>query len=159
MAAQHLRKKKLSLSEVLIILGLIAFLGLFVDGFLPLRALCSAREGTTAHLISQLDKALEAYQIDFGVYPPGDGSGTRSVTQALSQVGPKKMKYFEFPSDLLTPSDLAKTPGGDVLNVVWPEEPAPRGIIHYQYPGIHRPQKFDLWAEDCNGNPTGVNNW
>ncbi len=109
--------------------------------------LCAARAGTAAHLISQLDQAAESYQIDCGVYPPGNGTGTVELVEALSRSGPKKQKYFEFPADLLRE--------GSVVNPVRYET----GILHYLCPGIHRPSKFDLWAEDCRGNPTGINNW
>ncbi len=121
-----------------------------IAGILPpigLRALPSALQSTTEHLIAQLGEAAEAYQVDFGMYPPGDGTGTRPLVEALSRSGPKKQKDFEFPPDLLK--------DGSVVNAVRCETT----IIHYLYPGLHRPGKFDLWAEDCHGNPAGINNW
>ena len=104
-----------------------------------------AREGTAHHLISQLDQALESYATDYAVYPPGGGSGSREGVECLSRVGPKKQKYFEFPQDLLN--------DGHVVNPVNFEK------IYYRCPGRFRPTRFDLWAEDRNGNPFGINNW
>lgn len=106
----------------------------------------AARDATTAHRISQLDQATESFQIDFGFYPPGDGSGSQRLVADLTRTGPRRMKYFEFPPDLLN--------GGDVIDpsCEW-------GVIHYRFPGIHRPGKFDLWARDSKDNPEGINNW
>jgi hypothetical protein len=90
-----------------VILGLCSYLLSGVTG-----EPCSARAGTAAHLISQLDQAAEAYQLDCGVYPPGDGTGSRALVEALSRLGRgKRNPYFEFPADLLTTS-------GDVVNPV-----------------------------------------
>ena len=130
------------------VLGLLFILAVIASLFpWPTRALCSAREGTAIHLIEQLDQAVESYQIDCGAYPPGDGSGTSALVSGLSRSGPRKQKYFEFPPDLLR--------GGDVINPVRYDT----AILHYLCPGVHRPEKFDLWAEDCRGNPTGINTW
>jgi len=109
---------------------------------------CAARQGASAHLLSQLDQAVESCRIDFGVYPPGDGSGSRTLVEWLRRTSPKRMRYFEFPPDLVTSS-------GDVINPVHAETE----VIRYRLPGVHRPKKFDLWARDCKDNPEGLNNW
>ncbi len=136
---------------------------------------CAARAGTAAHLISQLDQAAEAYQIDYGVYPPGDGTGTRTLVEALSRTGPKKQKYFEFPADLLN--------AGNVVNPVWADGDPTVAIIYYRLnqksgagaggggggggsgPPTMRPSKFDIWCAGCDHTAAdsktqwSINNW
>ena len=172
----RLRKETgFTLVELLVVIVIIALIAALL---LPaiIKALCSARQGTAAHLISQLDQAIEAYQIDYAVYPPGSGSGTTDVVSALSKSGPKKMKYFEFPQDLLT--------NGNVVNPVWPDGDPDVAIIYYrlnQKPGggaaaggggagggagggggtvppVMRPSKFDMWCAGCDYTSGGANN-
>ena len=110
----------------------------------------SARQGIASHLISRLDQAIESYATDYGVYPPGDGSGSRELVECLSRKGPGNHKYFEFQQDLLN--------GGSVVNPVWSDGDPPANIIHYRYPGLVRPRRFDLWAANGSGDPMGINN-
>ncbi|MBV8879608.1 MAG: hypothetical protein JO332_06590 [Planctomycetaceae bacterium] len=43
---------------------------------------------------------------------------------------------------------------GDFLNPVNPDR-----ILSYRCPGVHNPKTFDLWCEDADGRPDGINNW
>ena len=145
-----------TLIELLVVIVIICLIAALL---LPaiLKALCSARAGTAAHLISQLDQATESYQIDYAVYPPGAGDGTKDLVSALSKSGPKKMKYFEFPADFLITS-------GDVFNPVWADAGDPTiGKIYYRLnakgsggggggnqPPVMRPSKFDMWCAGCD---------
>jgi type II secretion system protein G len=156
-----LRPRKESGFTLIELLVVIVIICLIAALLLPaiLKALCSARAGTAAHLISQLDQAAEAYQLDYAVYPTGSGTGTKDLVYALSQSGPKKQKYFEFPVDLLTT-------GGDVVNPVWSDGDPAIAMIYYRLnvkqggappgggggnqPPPQRKSKFDMWCAGCD---------
>lgn len=112
-------------------------------------ALARAREGTASSLIAQLSQAAKAYQLDYTVYPQGDGSGTKDLVISLQKRSAKQTVYFEFPRD-----PMMLTPAGDILNPVLEGK-----IIYYRCPGIHNPKSFDLWCEDSKGKRDGINNW
>jgi len=163
-----------TLIELLVVIVIIALLAALL---LPaiLKALCSARQGTASHMISQLDQATESYATDYVVYPPGVGDGTKDLVSALSKSGPKKMKYFEFQQDLLN--------GGNVVNPVWADGDPPNNIIYYRLnqkqagsappsgggggnqPPVMRSSRFDMWCAGCDyisSDPKtqwSVNNW
>ena len=108
-----------------------------------------AREGVAASLISQLSQAAKAYELDYAVYPPGDGTGSKVLAEYLQRKGVKQMQYFEF--DLAGP---ALSPAGDIRNPVNGEK-----IIYYRCPGLHNPKTFDLWCADSKGKADGIHNW
>src|SRR5438105_8409051 len=99
-----------------------------------------ALDGTSAHLISQLDQAIGSHYTDYARYPLGDGSGSCGLVGALSKPGPKKVKYFEFPVDILERPSIHADPRENILSALGKP-------IYYRCPGIHNPQKFDLWTE------------
>ncbi len=178
MGLRSRRGSGFTLIELLVVIVIISLIAALL---LPaiMKALCSARQGTAAHMISQLDQATESYGTDYAVYPAGKGDGTKDLVSALSKSGPKKMKYFEFQQDLLN--------GGSVVNPVWSDGGAPANIIYYRLnqkqagsgappaggggggqPPIMRQSRFDMWCAGCDyqeggaGNPTAqwsVNNW
>ncbi len=101
------------------------------------------------------------YETDYGVYPPGDGRGSRELVKCLRRPGPKGFPYFEFQDDMLDAD-------GNVINPVFPSKPSPQGIIHYRNnlmpggvadPPVRFKKSFDIWADDGKGRPCGVNNW
>ena len=94
-----------------------------------------------------LSTAAKVYEYDFERYPPGDGTGSRSLAQAMAQRGAKSFLYFEF-------ADWMVNPKGEIRNPVNEEK-----IIFYRCPGTHNPKTFDLWCEDSKGRPDGINNW
>jgi hypothetical protein len=106
-----------------------------------------ARAGHANALLSQLEQATKAYELDFGAFPQGDGSGTAELMRCLARSGKLRCAYFEYPRECLSP-------GGDLPSPVDPDK-----IVHYRCPGLHRPASFDLWCEDAGGRPDGVNNW
>lgn len=111
------------------------------------RPMALARAGTASSLLSQLEQATKAYELDFAGFPPGDGSGTAELMRCLTRSRKPKGAYFEFSREELTSK-------GDVRNPVDPDK-----VIHYRCPGLHRPASFDLWCEDADGHPDGINNW
>lgn len=166
-----------TLIELLVVIVIIMLLAALLLPAL-LKALCSARQGSAAHLISQIDQAVHSYETDYAVFPPGDGTGTKDVVSALSKPGPKKAKYFEFVPELLKTTN--------VINPTWPDGDPPIDIIYYRcnvkYAGSGAPPSgggggggnqpspmhqsgFDMWCAGCNytsGVPTtgwDVNNW
>src|SRR5262245_66296445 len=98
-----------TLVELLIVIVIIALIAALL---LPaiLKALCSARQGTAEHLVDQLSQAAKAYELDYAIYPPGKGDGTKELAFYLQKKGPKKNSYFEFTLDMLS--------NGHVINPV-----------------------------------------
>ena len=166
MGLRSSKSRGFTLIELLVVIVIICLIAALL---LPaiLKALCSARAGTASHLISQLDQAAEAYQLDYAVYPTGDGSGTKDLVYALQQAGPKKQSYFQFPQDLLTTD-------GNVVNPVWSDGDPTIAKIYYRLnaqqgggkpggggggggggaggtaPPIQRKSKFDMWCAGCD---------
>ena len=99
--------------------------------------------------------------MDWGVYPPGDGSGSKELVLCLERKGPKRVAYFDFSPDMKT--------GGHVANPVWWDGDPPKHIIHYRnnltspalpgQPPVMNKKGIDLWAADAKGNSWGINNW
>src|SRR4026208_2429908 len=94
------RKKGFTLIELLIVVVIIALLAALLLPAL-MKALCSARSGTASSLINQLAQACKAYELDFAVYPKGDGKGSSDMVFYLQKKGAKQMPYFEFPLDMI----------------------------------------------------------
>ena len=90
-----------------------------------MKALCSARQGAAASLVSQLAQACKSYELDFAVYPPGKGSGSKDLATYLSKKGAKQLSYFEFSPEMLD--------NGNVINPVFGAEgEAPSNWVHYR---------------------------
>ena len=173
-----LRPRKESGFTLIELLVVIVIICLIAALLLPaiLKALCSARQGTASHMISQLDQATESYQTDNAVYPSGAGDGSKELVYALKQKGRKKMAYFEFQPDLLN--------GGNVVNPTWADGDPPNNIIYYRLnqkssgsappggaggggnqPPVMRQSRFDIWCAGCDytsgvaATQWSVNNW
>jgi prepilin-type N-terminal cleavage/methylation domain-containing protein len=172
-----LRSRKGSGFTLIELLVVIVIICLIAALLLPaiLKALCTARAGTAAHLIDQLTQAAKSYELDNAIYPgPAKGDDSKSLTYCLSQKGAKKNRYFDFPPDMLN--------GGNVVNPVYSDGDAPINIIYYRLnqkqgagappsgggagqPPIMHPSSFDMWCAGCtytSGDPKtlwGLNNW
>jgi hypothetical protein len=146
-ASPELRKDRYFLLGLL----LAPLLGGIIIVFTPLNE-CGgrakiARAGAAHALLVQLESAVKAYELDQGTFPPGDGMGTASLVRCLAKGRKPRCGYFEFPSE-----DLGL--GGNLPDPVSSDK-----IVHYRCPGLHRPESFDLWCEDGDGRPDGINNW
>jgi hypothetical protein len=98
-------------------------------------------------MISQLAQAAAAYELDYAVYPPGDGTGSVFMAKCIQEKGAKKLPYYELSSDSLDSRGNLLTPFGD-------------GKVYcYRAPGVQNPKSFDLWCEDEEGRADGINNW
>src|SRR5262245_65735809 len=94
------RSKGFTLIELLIVVVIISLLAALLLPAL-MKALCNARQGTASALISQLAQACKAYELDYAVYPPGKGQGSKDMVFALQKKGAKQMPYFDFQPDML----------------------------------------------------------
>lgn len=170
-------RRGFTLIELLVVIVIILLLLALV---LPaiVKAICSAREGATKTFIVQLYTAADMYEKDWAVFPPGNGSGTKELASYLSKEGPKKLPYFNFHQDQLTPSR-------DIMNPIWSEMQGPEGKVYYRnniagstgtgsggggggggnQPPVYNRKSVDVWCAGCNyeagqGNTGwGVNNW
>ena len=150
-------QKGFTLIELLVVIIIISLLAALLLPAL-VKALCSARQGATQHLIDGLSQASKNYEFDQNAYPPGTGIGSIKLADALQAEGPKKLSYFAF-----RPTDRLGNGTGEIISPIWEVE-----IIKYQrnFPpkGTTEPvmnvQSFDLWTMDCTReNERGVNNW
>lgn len=107
---------------------------------------------------------MKSYELVHGVFPPGDGAGSRDLVTFLERKGPKGVPYFDFSPDMKS--------GGHVINPVWgADAESPKDVIHYRnnldrcavrFPGappVMHPKGVDLWASDGKGKPWGINSW
>jgi hypothetical protein len=108
------------------------------------------REAAAHSLISQLSQAVQACELSFAAYPPGDGQGSQGLVLALKALK-EPCTYFDFGREVI--NDLMDRDG----NIQSPIDPAKP--IRYQCPGLHNPKSFDLWCEDSKGRAEGINNW
>ena len=114
----------------------------------------AARETTAQDLIGNIEMACKIYERDWGAFPPMDPAGFESgpCVAALSWLNKKKQPYIEF-----MPVDVATWPISPSSHLRNPVRPG--ATIKYCGPGAHKRNSVDLWCEDGQGNPSGINNW
>jgi hypothetical protein len=94
--------------------------------------------------------AARAYELDFAVYPPGDGLGSVGLVHAL-RARKERCAYFVFNA---APAPDVIAPDGNTRSPVHSEK-----LVCYRCPGLHPPGSFDLWCEDLKGRADGIYNW
>ena len=141
-----------TLVELLVVIVIIAILAALLLPAIS-RALCAGRHGAMKHLIDNLQQASKNYEMDQNQYPPGDGTGSADLADALSSATSKKVPYFEFRADLLATNGSVASliRPGDILNYR-NNQPKPAA-------GAHNKSYFDLWTPDCRNVADGCNNW
>ena len=166
------RKKGFTLIELLIVVVIIALLAALLLPAL-MKALCNARSGTASSLLNQLAQASKAYELDFAVYPKGDGKGSSDLVFYLQKKGAKQMPYFEFPLDMIDAGTK------NVINPVFGNDGDPiSSFVYYRNnragkgssgsgsgsgsggasgsaPVLH-PSSFDLWCAGCDYSSSGA---
>jgi prepilin-type N-terminal cleavage/methylation domain-containing protein len=161
MGRTQLRGRGFTLIELLIVIVIISLLAALLLPAL-MKALCNARQGTAASLISQLAQASKAYELDYAVYPPGKGTDSKDLAFYLQKKGAKQMQYFEFNPEMLDQ--------GNIVNPVWGKDSEPpMSWIYYRNnqmikgaatvkPGaaaalgapVLHPSSFDMWCAGCD---------
>lgn len=147
-----------TLVELLVVIVIIALLAALLLPAL-VKALCSGKQGGAQSLIDNLSQATKMYESDFAAYPPGNGSGSATLVNALKTFGAKKQSYFEFQNGTLDGA-------GNIMSPIRPGV----DILYYKnqrvnFPGnqgdanAHNKQSFDIWCADCNNITNGCNNW
>lgn len=150
--------KGFTLVELLVVIVIIMLLAALLLPVLT-QVMCSARQSAANATIDQLSQASVMYYNDFATYPPGDGSGTSSLTAALSTMGPKKMSYFEFQEGVLDASGNVKSPIRPDVDILYYKNQRALWPANQSDPTAHNRQGFDFWCRDCKGDFDGVNNW
>ena len=158
------QRKGFTLIELLIVIVIISLLAALLLPAL-MKALCNARAGTASSLISQLSQAAKSYELDYAVFPPGNGKDSKDLAFYMQKKGAKQMQYFEFNSEMLDQ--------GNIVNPVWGKEGEPptnwiyyRNNIQGRAPGtpappagsasaaggapVLHPNSFDIWCAGCD---------
>ena len=172
------RGKGFTLIELLIVVVIIALLAALLLPAL-MKALCNSRAGAAASLLNQLAQACKAYELDYAVYPPGNGKGSSDMVFYLQKKGAKQMPYFEFALDMID------TGTKNVINPVYGNDGDPlSSFVYYRNnrankssgtggsggsggtggsggaagtaPVLH-PSSFDIWCAGCDYAAGGSN--
>ena len=148
----HSDVKTFVCATIAFVLGLGVLMYLLVGPPLPwTKATDQARDEAAQQLVGALREAVESYRAKFGVYPPGDGSGSQGLVKALSQTKAGGDSFFPFSENMLKE--------GNILN------PAVDGILYYQCDAVpsatsnEKRYPFRIWGRDSKGDPTGINSW
>ena len=136
-------KAGFTLIEIMAVVLIIGMLTGMV-GIAVWRQVDVARAKTTRGQIQMLDSALEAYRMDNADFP--------TTEQGLVA--------------LVTPPPEARNamPGGYLREKRIPKDAWGRDF-HYEMPGQHNTQSYDLWSNGKDGNPGGdgvsadIGNW
>jgi hypothetical protein len=127
-------------------------------GLLSLPPTCRhfrVREATARTLLRELDRQAQEYRERFGTFPEGDGKGCRGLIEGLERLYDGSVRLRGVGSGPPSPKDEDR----EVSNPLYQGCPGPLGLVHYRFPGQHRPGSFDLWAADAQGREDGLNNW
>ncbi|MDD5198343.1 MAG: type II secretion system protein GspG [Terrimicrobiaceae bacterium] len=155
-----------TLIEILVVIAIIAILaGLLLStaGFVQEKA---GNERAKVELAG-LENALEAYKLDNGAYPDGDGSdnSTKDLLDALNRTPAKQSPpgkiYFEVPGKML-PSTGGSSSYNDKLTAAKYLQDPFGNPYHYQFPGKDDRSGtnfFDLWSQGKKNDPTATNKW
>ena len=151
------RARGFTLIEMLVVIVIIMILAGFL---LPtvMRAICNARSGNMEALLSSLEQAAKAYQLDNADYPQSNANfDSAPLASALRKATARHGVYFEFKESHL---DTA----GNIVNLVWPSEDTVKYRNNYMIKdkstkGLHNKNSVDLWCKGCDKEPESVNNW
>lgn len=148
-----------TLVELLVVILIIGILAALVIPVV-MHVLAAGRDAAAEHLASNIVLGLKSYETNRAVYPPGDGTGTRSMVKALSEPGAKQLPVFDFKPDMLTPE-------GDLLNPALVDAESSLRIFHYRNnrgrkpgpdpsggPGVASRNEYDLWCAGSDYDPT-----
>jgi general secretion pathway protein G len=130
----------IEIMAVVLIIGLLTTL----VGLAIFPRIDQAKVTTTKTQINMLDGALESYRMDNAHFP--------TTEQGLIA--------------LINPPPEARNsvPGGYLRERRVPQD-AWGHPFHYEFPGTHNPQSYDLWSDGADGNPGGdgvdadIGNW
>jgi len=136
-----------TLIELMVVIVIIAILAGIVIGTAGYAQRKAANNRAKAE-IAAMEAALEAYKLDTGAYPAGNGAANSSVNIYNAVAGGPK-KYMTFRANQLGGNTIVDPFGKEYM---------------YQSPGINNPATFDLWSFGANrNNDNGANdditNW
>jgi type II secretory pathway pseudopilin PulG len=96
-----------------VIIGILAVLLMFVNGGHP-QAGPRVKDSAAKADIDRLTIACQAYQTDFGVYPPDDAAfSTVPLVEALSTIGRRGAPYWDFEPNRLQDGKFVSQGGKD----------------------------------------------
>lgn len=129
------RRAGFSLLEMLVVIGIIAFLAsLLVVGTEHLRNKAVRRD--TLMLIQRVEMGLEEYKADIGRWP-------RWIKDDPSQTDLGQVQKFLFEKDVVKPAEVAEVDGKEVVVDHW-------GIPLWVRRGVHNAPALDIWSGGPN---------
>lgn len=150
-------RRGFTLIEMLVVIVIIMILaGLLIPTVM--RAICNGKAGSMKSLLSSLEQAAKAYEVDTGAYPQSNGNfDSAPLAAALRKPSARHGTYYDFKESQI---DTA----GNIVNLVNPFE----DTVKYRNnsmtkdkttKGIHNKNGIDLWCRGCDKEPESINNW
>ena len=151
------RRPGFTLIELLVVIVIIMILaGLLLPTVM--RAICNGRAGSMEALLTQLEQAAKAYQLDHADYPPGNSTcDSKTLADALSKASLRHSAYFEFKAS-------QRDAAGNIVNAVFPDEDTIKYRNNYmnrdpKAKGLHNKTGIDMWCMGCDKDAESINNW
>ncbi|MCP5536982.1 MAG: type II secretion system protein GspG [Akkermansiaceae bacterium] len=151
---QGFRAPAFTLIELMVVIAIILVLASMVVGGMGWYKR-KAAEGKTQVLVSSIERALEEYKLDNGVFPTGGGGDNSTIEVYKALYGDADANgtpdsgakvYLE----ILNPSNTGNKLNVDTSNYTIID--AWGSPLHYQSPGEMNPaDDFDLWSLGANG--------
>lgn len=106
--------------------------------------------------IRNLQAVIEQYKINYGQYPmstPDNSSKVLIVAfQGDPNTNPSKPQFYDFPQKRVVNGEFISPFG----HPYYYRENASKKV---KTPDMHNPDSFDIWTQDAEGRPDGINNW
>lgn len=156
-----LARRAFTLIEILVVIAIIAILAgliLGTSGYVQEKAGNSRAEAE----IKALSNAIEAYKLDNGVYPNGDGSAnsTEELIKVLNPTNSGDKVYFEIPARMFDSNRSSKSYESVRADASYLQDPF-GNPYRYEFPGDENRSGeafFDLWSQGKK-NSSDTNLW
>lgn len=157
------------------IIGLFILVIILVAVLVILQIHKDTKKGVAAMTdIKRLQAAIEQYKINYGQYPMSTPDNSSKILvetlqgninyNSLNKIGypppghneapvnSPKEKYYDFPQKRILNGEFISPFG-------YPYYYRENASKQTKTPDMHNPDSFDIWTQDAEGKPDGINNW